>query len=336
MRGDVPWQRVGPDWHLVTTLVGPPTEEGVDPRKARLQLLDPAGRRTDVVVMDRSVLGGAKPRRWGTWVPQVEDFSAADRTVLLRFTATGFAATAVSLDLRTGAQQRAAVPAGAGGLLLTDGGFAYLGSGGRLVSAEWDGTTTRLDSTDGAVLPLPDRSAVVTGHPMRVLGLDGARRRLAEPRGLDGCGPRRWWGSDTVLATCSDSSLWLVPLDDGTPTRLTLEPDSRGSVMDFGADDAVRLGGATYVQKIPGCGTGWLARAHPDGTTTNLDDTRPQQLVGAVGDRLLVVRFAPCGRATGVVLLDPTTLAGAPLLTLRRREQLYGVASWDGVPVLIR
>lgn len=336
VRRGAPWKQVGPGWHLVTVLHGPPTPDGVDPRAARIQLLDPAGRRTDVVVMDRDVLAGARPRRWSTWVPQVEDLSTADRTLLLRFTAAGYATAAVSLDLRTGRQRRARLPEGAGSLLLTDGGFAYLGQDGRLVSIAWDGTTTRLGRTDGSVLPLPDRSAVVTGHPVRVLGIDGSSRRLAQPPVSGGCGPRRWWDSRTVLATCSDGSLWLVPADGGTAARLTREPDPHGTTLDFGADDAVRVGDTTYVQKIPGCGTGWLAQLDADGTTTDLDGTRPQQLVEAVGDRLLVLRSTPCGRTTGLVLLDPTTLADEAVLTVGRREQLVGLRSWDALPVLVR
>lgn len=40
-----------------------------------------------------------------------------------------------------------------------------------------------------------------------------------------------------------------------------------------------------------------------------------------VGDRLLVIGVTPCGRATGLVLLEPATLARTPILTLGRHEQ---------------
>jgi hypothetical protein len=128
----------------------------------------------------------------------------------------------------------------------------------------------------------------------------------------------------------------VVPVDGGTPVAVTREPHADGAVMDFGADDAVRVGGETYVQKNAGCGAGWLARADPDGTTTDLDGRRSQQLIGVLGERLLVQRFAPCGRATGLVLLDPATLAASPLLDLGPHEQLVALASWDGVPGLVR
>lgn len=336
VRPDVPWHRVGRDWHLVMTVSGPRRPDGVVPRQARIQLLGPAGRRTDVVVMDRGVLAGAMPGRWSSWVPTVEDVSPVDHTVLLRFTADRHATTAVALDLRTGRQRRAPVPPTAGRLVLLEEGFAYLGGGGRLVSVDWDGTTAPVGGTDGTVLPLPGRVAVVTGHPLRVLGVDGTRRRLAGPPGVGGCGPRRWWGSGSLVVTCSDHSLWQVPVHGGPPVAVTQEPDPHGAVMDFGAEDAVRVGGEIFVQKSAGCGAGWLARADPDGTTTNIDGTRSQRLVGVLRDRLLVQRFAPCGRATGLVLLDPATLVASPLLDLGPHGQLDALASWDGVPDPVR
>jgi hypothetical protein len=191
VRPDVPWHRVGRDWLLVMTVSGPRRPDGVVPQQARIQLLSPAGRRTDVVVMDRGVLAGAAPGRWSSWVPAVEDVSPVDHTVLLRFVAARHAATAVSLDLRTGRQRRTPVPDSAGRLLLTEHGSARLGPGGRLVSVDRAGTTAPLGGTDGTVLPLPGRAAFVTGHPLRVLGADGSRRRLVEPQGVGGCGPRR-------------------------------------------------------------------------------------------------------------------------------------------------
>lgn len=333
---DVPWHRVGADWHLVMTVSGRRGPDGIDPDRARLQLLDPAGRRTDVVVMDRDVLGGAEPPRWGTWVPEVEDFASADRTVLLRFWAARHAATVVALDLVTGDQRSVRVPSSAGAVALREGGLVHVRSGQRVVSLDPDGTTTVLGRGDATLLPLPGRTAVVTGHPLQVLGLDGSRRALAEPDDRDGCSPRRWWDGDTVLATCSDDSLWLVPLGDGAPRMVTREADPHSGVMDFGADDAVQLDGTTYVQKNAGCGAGWVARANPDGTTTDLDGRREQRLVGVEGGRLLVQRSTPCGHGTDLVMLDPATLEVEPLLTPGRHEQVYGLWSSDLVPALVR
>jgi len=335
---DVDWDRVGPDWHVVATMSGR-HEQGdlVDPDSARIQLLSPTGERTDLVEMGDDVLPPSAARKW-TWpFPRVEDVDPAARTVLLLFHSDFRDATVVSVDLATGEQRRAAVPKGTGAAVLREGGFASVGFKGDLVSVDWDGTRRRLGRSDGSLLPLPDRSGVVVSRPLRVASYDGSSQALTAPTGSGACRPARWWDERTVLLSCMKGSLWLVPLDGSEPTMLAPDADQHATEMDFGSSDAVRLGGATFLQREAGCGAGWIARLAADGTTVNLEGHREQSLVGTLGDRLVVRQWESCssGPRTALVLLDPDTLDARPLLTLGRREELSWVRSWDGTPAVV-
>lgn len=332
VRSDVPWQEVGPDWHLVMTLAGPhlrqPDHREAD--EARLQLLSPSGVRTDIVVMDHDVVAesGASKRAWP--FPSVEDFSPEDRTVLLLFHDASRDATAVLLDLVTGEQRQARVPSGTAALTFTDDGFAYLDVRQRLVVAGWDGSTEQIARPVMGALPLADRSGVVVPAPLRVVGFDGSTTPLSEPAGEDRCRPSSWWTADTVVLTCAGGTLWTVPLDGAEPHALVEAHDG-----EYGIDEAVRLDGETYVQKLEGCGGGWLARANPDGSTTDLDRTREWRLVDAAEDRLVVRPATTCGEPgphVALALLDPHTLEVDPLLTLAPDEVLWSVRSWGELP----
>ena len=326
-----PWRRVDADWQLVMTLSGPHPEGVPDPEEARIELLSPTGRRTALARMDRTVLAGSPVRKDAWPFPTIEDFSAADRTVLLLFHAEARDATAVSLDLVSGEQRRARVPIGTSGLVLRDEGFVLLDGRGRLVSAGWDGTTSPLARTTGRVLPLADRSGVVVSRPLRVVRFDGSVRPLAAPA-AGRCEPRRWWRADAVLATCGGGSAWSVPLD-GSSAREVARPAPNSET---GLDDAVRVRGETYVQELEGCSGAWLARVLPDGTAAAAEGTRGQRLVGVVGERLLVEPATSCGTVGGsgggLALLDPGTLATEPLLRLGRDEVLRSVRPWGGWP----
>jgi hypothetical protein len=324
----VPWGRVGSGWQLVMTVRGVDADGEPQATDARLRLVSPTGRSTDVVVMDEGVAAGSLVRHRQSPFPTVEDLAADDRAALLLFHATSRDATAVLLDLVSGEQRRARVPMGTAGLALRDEGFAYLDARGRLVAADWDGTTRVVSRTTGVVLPHADRSGVVAAHPLRVLGFDGSVRRLPEPTADSTCNPRGWWDTDTILVTCGRSS-WATPLDGG-PSRLVARASG-----EVGIDDAVPVGDDTYVQVLEGCGGAWLARAEPGGSTTDLDGTRGRRLLGVVGDRLLVQPATPCGtpgRHVGLALLDPTDGARETLVRVRRDEVVTSVRPWAGLP----
>ncbi|MDR7252729.1 hypothetical protein J2X46_001705 [Nocardioides sp. BE266] len=330
VRHDVPWQRVGPDWHLLMTLAGPhlrqPDHREAD--EARLQLLSPSGVRTDLVVMDHDVVAESQASKRAWPFPSVEDFSPEDRTVLLLFHDASRDATAVLLDLASGEQRQVRVPMGTAGLMLRDGGFAYLDVRGRLVAADWDGATRVVSRTTGVVLPRADRSGVVAAHPLRVVSLYGSVRRLPDRRSTGGCNPRAWWDAGTVLLTCG-GSLWSARLAGG-PLRLVAR-----ATAEVGVDDAVRLGDDTYLQILEGCGGAWLARAEPDGSTADLSGTHGQRLVGVVGDRLLVQPATPCGTPgvhVGLALLDPAGGESEPFLEVQRDEVVSSVHAWGGLP----
>jgi hypothetical protein len=92
-----------------------------------------------------------------------------------------------------------------------------------------------------------------TNHGLAIFSNDGSLlTRLAVPNSTN-CMPTSWWSSDEVLANCN-LKLMVVPTSGATPTQLVRNPPGG-----FGFLNAYQVGGQTYLQVAPPCGTPTLA-----------------------------------------------------------------------------
>ncbi|MFH1330051.1 MAG: hypothetical protein ABIJ48_05285 [Actinomycetota bacterium] len=122
----------------------------------------------------------------------------------------------------------------------------------------------------------PDGIEVVTATAdgIRLLSNLGAVIRPLDTPGL-GCTLSRWWDAGSVLAACYDRdwaasscwyqgptpggrSLWSVPIDGSTATRLTPTPACTPGMTPFSAtyEDALSVGGAVAARTGHCCGCG--------------------------------------------------------------------------------
>ena len=97
---------------------------------------------------------------------------------------------------------------------------------------------------NGRYLSTPDGTRLVLGTSagLSLMGNDGVRGPTLPIPGQSDCSPVRWWDGapeTTVLANCTSSdswytsSLWLVPIDGGTPTALTAPNNGKNGGRDL-------------------------------------------------------------------------------------------------------
>jgi hypothetical protein len=195
-------------------------------------------------------------------------------------------------------------------------------SGGYLESL--DGTQLVLATANAAedVTTQSAKSLVVMGNDGKVI------RTLPSPMAKAECSPVRWWDAKVILASCSNDEgrqLWEVPLDGGTPTRLTAvnsgQEDDPGFGGDIGDGTAWQLPSGTFLQSAGACGTMFLSRLTPDMHTTRVHIPGVSDSVivaGATADKLLILGKVGCGGTKSMLTYDPaantsTVLLGPPV-----------------------
>lgn len=314
---DVPWSRVGTGWRLAAVEEGRVTLDGVEGDTQRLTLIDPGGRRYELLREDTSdFFGGLLLTDW-----------SADGRRALYVASPGFKrATAIAVDLVSGAVSAVRIGASADVRFRPDGALWVLDSS-HVRTLDWDGTSVELArSREGGLLPAADGSVLVLGSDrasrrMRVLDAHGATVRELGGRGA--CRPVRWWDAGTVLATCwrgSGSRLWTVPLDGSEPTRLTGIHDLTRT-YDYGDSDAYRIGDRLWLVGNPPCGGTFVA--DETGAAVLPEGVGSVTVLGVQGRRLAIVHRSSCDgdvARSALTLYDPLTRDEQVLVRLPKDE----------------
>jgi len=173
-------------------------------------------------------------------------------------------------------------------------------------------------SPDGLQLALGTRSGVA------IVGNDGTVEQQVMVPGASWCNPVRWRARQVALASCAVNEappqLWEIPTEGGAPTALTATP----APPDSGDMDAWQLPSGVYLQDASGCGSVYVAKLQPNGTTSPV--TVPEAtggtevILGAAGGRLAIHARVGCGGGLSVLWFDPvantsTVVLGPPLMT---------------------
>ncbi len=189
-----------------------------------------------------------------------------------------------------------------------------------------DGTQLVLGTANlgNEVVPRTDNSLVVVGNDGSIV------RVLSAPMPKAMCSPVKWWTAGVILTHCtversSAEQLWKVPLDGGKPSALTgvnpVEDNNPRFEDNLGNPSAVELPSGTFLSTAGACGTTFVSRLTPDGGTRRLHIPGVSDsvgLVGASGDKLVIVGRVGCGGGKSLMTYDPaantsTVLLGPPI-----------------------
>jgi len=186
----------------------------------------------------------------------------------------------------------------------------------------------------------------VTGDEMQVVSNAGGhvkRLRVPDSGSPPSCTPLSWWDAGTVLADCAAVSgqatqlrLWLVPIDGSPPQPLTAP--SGGGAGDGVATDAWQVDGQEYITSTSSgqcssaaSGPGGLgimklsSGSSPAAVTLTGTTGNYSTILGAAGDRLLVLAQTSCPGTSELLWLDPST--GAEQMLLSAQSSEAGVTS---------
>jgi hypothetical protein len=185
---------------------------------------------------------------------------------------------------------------------------SYPGAG-NVISGQYGGAVESSDGTDLVVDALNGLELITNGGT--------AIRELPAPT-TSVCDVVKWWDAEDVLAECG-GGMWIVPISGARPSPLT-KPSAQASY-----DNAWKFPTETVVQQVA-CGSSWLDRVNPDGSTTELNvpgQSGQVNAFGVYGSQMPVLLTKGCDGASdqgsGAVTstlgwYDPTTNAFTPLL----------------------
>jgi hypothetical protein len=315
----VPWSKVGAGWVLAEYTNGPAGK--VAP--VTLYLISPAGVRYPMHTWNGR----------GT-TPYLIAWSGDKTRALLGLTGSGYEQLTLSTGkLTVGQLAGRAEPTG---YTLPDGqnilGVTEATAGG-------ESATVARYSLAGKQLKVLTRGV---DENTAVYAANGATLAVSGAKGLDlvsngggvirslpvsrtnpalGCYPSRWWNATTVLTECLANGavaprLWLVPTSGKKPAPLTPQRGTAGP--DLGDIGAWQLSSSLYVQGLGGCATMEIYRQAANGSITlvNVPHTsgNNNQIVTAVGTRLLVHAQTSCPGSSSLLWFNPATHAEQWLL----------------------
>ena len=313
-RASVPWSHVGAGWVLAQYTTAPPGP-GATSGPEMLYLISPGGTRYELASWpdDRTA-------------PALIAWSPDGKRALFQLASGKGGMEQLTLptgQLSTFVMQGSAAPIG----YTTPDGLnivAYRPSGTSysysLARYSLSGRLTKaLGSSDAQALYAPSGTEFVTGTStgLKLVSNDGTPlRQLPVPgTSANSCGPVRWWGSGTVLASCGPSDgagrqLWLVPVSGGRPTALTPPRSSHSS--DHGDIDAWQLSSGLYLQTIGACGVLEVFKQAPAGSATLVTVPHTEgdnHVLTALGSRLLIQAPTSCTGSVSLLWFDPGTRA---------------------------
>lgn len=343
--GDVPWSQVGAGWMLAMWSPVHPTRGGADvppgeptflTSATTLYLVSPEGGRYAITTFPPPGDDGS--------TPALIDWSG-DGNRALFYDRSGSDLTVIEVDLHTGGQTSFTVkdgfnvtprytrPEGKAVLLAKSNDVNSPPSLERVDLAGNHQLTYPIEQFGSMVEPrflsTPDGTRLVLGTEsggLAVMGNDGTAIRTLPVPGQDDCAPTRWWDADSTIAvaSCHDhdftqSQLWLVPVDGGTPTPLTQPVDGQhGEILGVGT--AWKLPNGTYLQAYGACGYRFLAKLDVLGGTPSkvsvpkIDDHRSVDVVGTYHGHLELRATLSCGSGESLVDYDPATGTSTVLL----------------------
>jgi TolB protein len=176
-------------------------------------------------------------------------------------------------------------------------------------------------SVNSAVLPSLDGTELVVAaaHGLALFANNGSFLSDIGPA-TKACSPDRWWDATDLVASCQTlapnstavAALWLVPVNGPAPSQLTFP-----RAPDYGDVNGWKVGNAIYLQALGACGSEFLARRLPNGTTQEVTVPKAandERVIGAGSGRLALQAVLGCGGGQSLFWFDPTTAEETPLL----------------------
>jgi hypothetical protein len=345
---DIPWSEVGAGWTLAMWNAATPTESGGDAAPGEptpydsadtLFLVSPEGGRYAITTFTPPA---------GGYNPMLVDWSGDGNRALFYGSGPGSTTDIIEVDLHTGMQTTFSVnhfnitprytrPEGKAVLLAKSNDVDSPPSLERVDLAGNHQLTYPIEqfgSKSGPdVLPTPDGTHLVLGTEsggLAVMNNDGTGIQTLPVPGQQYCSPTRWWDADSTItvADCHDSEysnsqLWLVPIDGGTPTPLTQPNDGQeGEIL--GAGSAWNLPEGTFLQAYGACGYRFLAKLDTFGGTPTkvsvpkVDEHSSVDVIGVYHGDLQLQASLSCGSGESLLYYDPgtgtsTVLLGGPV-----------------------
>jgi len=342
--GEVPWSQVGAGWMLAMWSPVPAMGAGAEPGPAEptpqtsattLYLVSPEGGRYAITTFPPPGDGST---------PSLVDWSGDGRRALF-YNGTGSDGAVIEVDLHTGARTTFTVkdgfsttarytrPAGKAVLLAKSNDVNSPPSLMRVDLAGNHQLTYPIEQFASRFGPeflsTPDGTQLVLGTEaggLALMGNDGTGIKMLPVNGQGYCSPTRWWDADSTItvASChdpefSDSQLWLVPIDGGTPTPLT-QPNNGQQGEILGAGNAWNLPEGTFLQAYGACGYRFLAKLNTVGGTPskvsvpNVDDHSSVDVLGVYHGHLELHATLSCGSGESLVDYDPAAGTSTVLL----------------------
>jgi len=341
----IPWQSVGPGWFVA--LWGPhaavypgPAIGKWEQQKTALFLVDPHGGRYLIATLPapslyqlydwsgdgRRVLIGT-PSTSAHPKSQIEEIDLASGKVLSHFTSSG--------SNPYGAWYQFTRPMGLALLRSSQDADGVISVTRLNLSGETEQayrpTLPAVASVNSSLLPSLDGTELVVAaaHGLALFANDGtflkdigpSAKACSPDRWWDETGsPDRWWDETDLVASCQSfgpnsnavAALWLVPVNGPAPSQLTFP-----RAPDYGDVDGWKVGGTIYVQALGACGSEFLARRLPNGTTKEVTVPKAandERVIGAGSDQVALQAVLGCGGGQSLFWFDPTTAKETPLL----------------------
>lgn len=277
-RTDVPWRSVGRGWTVAEW--GSRNSTAVT-----VYLVNPVGGRYTIATLPSYL-----PSEWSSDVRDVLLTDHGGGTTERLDMVTG---TVTSIPVRRNLFVAGVLPGRAFGVLAFTSGtrgrparFGILGPQGTIV-------TRFPTNAAGAGSFNVDAETISTSAGEMVLGgttgialltaTGQVTRVLAPPPGSTTCQPQRLWSTTVLVASCSNrhdyTGAYLMPLDGGPPTRLSLGAAPAGY---FGVANAWTMTGHTLATLATGCGPPGVELVRSDGTHAEFGLPRATGTYGVV------------------------------------------------------
>jgi TolB protein len=331
----IPWESVGPGWFVA--LWGPhpavypgPAIEKWEQQKTTLFLVDPHGGRYLIATLPapslyqlydwsgdgRRVLIGT-PTTAAHPKPQVEEIDLASGKVLSRFTS--------SSSNPYGEWYQFTRPTGLALLRSSQAANGVISVTRLSLSGEtqqaYPAALPAVASVNSSLLPSLDGTELVVAaaHGLALFANNGTFLKDVGPS-TKACSPDRWWDDTDLVASCQTlgpnsnavAALWLVPVNGPPPAQLTFPKPP-----DYGDVNGWKVGKTVYTQALGACGTEFLARRLPNGTTQEVKVPKAandERVIGAGSAQVALQAVLGCGGGQSLFWFDPTTAKETPLL----------------------